>query len=226
MLLVCGIYVPCEADTSVKWFRKEYDRNDHEMSGQEIRSQCINMSMSNKCEPVMGLYKEYALYFSKTGMGVKSYLYQCQISTENNTVSLDSFYYPLLNLSQDEPFLSSPNSLSPQVELKCNSSQYNNCIWCSKTSIPACFESHPDYTEPSYNLTMTETYACTPYSIDMQTSNADSLSISSTLTRGYSNNQIVTMSIEIPTGHATSDTVVKVCVWKCVCIYELHDVSK
>ena len=216
MLLVCGIYVPCDAETNVKWFRKEYDKNTTSPSmpvRYEITSQCINMSRSNKCEVFHRLYKEYniTLYPNKTGMDFESY--QCQITTENNTVSLLPFLRPF-DLPQEAPSLSSHYSHSPQGESKCNSSRYN-CVWCRNMSIPAC-EIHLNFTEPSYNLTMTETYACTPYSIDTQTSNVDSFSISSTLTRGYSNNQVATMSIEIPTGHATSDTVVKVCVWKCV----------
>ena len=179
VLLVCGIYVPCGAETNVQWFRNEYDRIDERSPSMSVRyeitSQCVNMSLSNECKNFngmqMGDYHEYTIHFNKTGMDSESY--ECQITTENNTVSLIPFPYPLND---------------PQEELKCDSSQYNNCTWCTDMSFPACVVTHPSYADPNY---VTETYACTPYS--------ESLSIISTLTRG-----------------ATSDTVVKVCVWKCV----------
>ena len=172
MLLVCGIYVHCDAENiyNVKWYRIKNETSTS--MRHEITSQSINMSRSKKCETFNGVcrgdYHEYTIHINKTGMDSESY--ECQITTENNTVSLFPFLYPLD---------------APQEELKCDSSQYNNCTWCTDMLRPACVVTHPNYTEPYYDPT--ETYVCTPYS--------DSLSIISTLTRG-----------------ATSDTVVKVCV--------------
>ena len=177
VLLVCGIYVPCDAETNVQWFGIKSEVNKTSISmpiRYEITSQFNKMSRSNNCETFNGLYRgyyqEYTIHINKTGMDNESY--ECQIIIENNTVSLFPFPYPLD---------------APQEELKCNSSQFNNCTWYTDMSFPACVVTHSNYTEPKYNLSVTETYVCTPYS--------DSLSISSTLTRG-----------------ATSDTVVKVCV--------------